>query len=252
MTLGVETQANQIHTLTGDIKTKHESNCSTYPWDPNIQDKLNTVDSLTTTIKNDSLTLVNDDMGSMIDSNKNFGLPCGSSVAIDISDITDTFTEKWDILNKMIDGGIFNEVISKLQDAYNRTLGQCIEIDSDISDALDLLNTRTGFINNISNIMSQLGGFFDEVISIIGTIGSLLGCADELYTAVNSGSSWIGEINSQYGEGLSAVRDAKSVGGSAADIYNNSINNANVNLGWDSRISSLKSDFQDSNLNFPS
>jgi len=244
MALNLSTKKTAITNRTAAIATDYETICTdlSYDWS-GIQTILDSIDTKSGTVQTNSLSILNSDTASSNDANKNYGIPCGVVSVLGNTDVNDIFASKWNLFSTVADGTLLDDSISLINadmDDYT-----CAELEEYLGGIETELDSSISKLSTIASKLSLFSTLNDEIMGVIGSIGSILGCSDEMYSALSTSSTWLDEINPTYSSALNSITEAKATGGTQSDVYTNSIQNADTKLSWESQLADLKTDFSD-------
>jgi len=249
----ISDKKTEINGLTSSIASEYSALCAGDLENPNkwidLQAKLDDIDAKALSIEGTSILALNDDLGDIVSSNKSYGFPCGAGSAVIPEDISAVYSDKMEIFNKVAAGNMFDSSITLLSDSSGLS---CDDLNTYLDTTISDFDFNISYLSNMNGNLSIFSGFNEEVIGLLGTIGLFTGCGDEMFDSFEGASSWLPEVNPEFNSGFQSVKSAKETGGTAADVYNNSIQNINTEQDWDARLTTIKSDFSTLNSNFPS
>lgn len=176
---------------------------------------------------------------------------CGGKQLIG-AETSNTFQEKINLLNKFVDGNIFDLVYTELLPSAPYTIDyiinnvvSCINARDTIIAATNWVDSKTTLITStIDNMFDAFDTVIDRANKAMGVIGAALNCGEAMYNAIEPLIPIGMEIDTDWANTVQAVKDAKAVHTNYMDIFNAAKAQTNISLGLETATTAVKNDIQ--------
>lgn len=176
---------------------------------------------------------------------------CGGKQLIGV-ETSNTFQEKINLLNKFVNGNIFDLAYSELLPSAPYTIEYIVNNVVSCNNARDTVISATNWVNSkttlITSTIDNVLGSFDTVINrankAMGVIGAALNCGEAMYNAIEPLIPIGMEIDTDWANTVQAVKDAKAIHTNYMDIFNAAKAQTNISLGLEIVTTTVKNDIQ--------
>jgi len=176
---------------------------------------------------------------------------CGGKQLIG-EDAANTFKTKMDLLDKFINGGIFDLAYSSLLPGATQTIEYIISNIVDCNTARDVVVSATNWVNGktalitstIDDLFDNFDGLVEKANKAMSVIGGALNCGVVMYETIEALLPVGYEVNTDWANTVQAVKDAKAAHTDYMDIFNYAKNQTKTSLNLGVDIATVKNDIQ--------